>query len=417
MSEDAGDITSEQEDNTVLRRKLSTAQPDEATTPSRLLLRVLRRSLARAAGDLCELPLAVIGATQKQCSSDDVTDYLSDEHLLMVLDGPRGFPGAISMDAAAVTATIQQQTMGQVSGPAPAQRHYTGTDAAMIAPLIDMTLQRAERALVETPEQSWIAGFRFGARADGSRSLGLLLEADSYQVITLSLDLAVGRMQGTLCLVLPDVPEELPEGEDAVHVHTGPNLADNRGVMRAELTAVLTRIQLSLDDLVSLRPGDTLPLAAAALNATEMHTIEGEAVAYGRLGQAAGARAIRMHAPGGARAPQDRPASDFAAHMGPADPPGTPQPEPPRKLVTAGTADDPIMEPLPEIDDDMLNIDMNPDQVAAEITELAGLDFSPEEGALDFNPEEGGLDFSPEEGGLDFNPEAAALDFTPEGVD
>lgn len=408
MSENAGDNTPEQAEKTVLRRKLSSAEPGEATAPSRLLLRALRRSLARAAGDLCELPLAVIGATQKECSSDDVTDHLSDEHLLMVLDGPKGFPGALSMDAAAVTATIQQQTMGQVSGPAPAQRHYTGTDAAMIAPLINMTMERAERALVESPEQPWVAGFRFGARAEDARSLGLLLEADTYQVITLSLDLAVGRMQGTLCLVLPDVPEQLAEGEEAAHFNTGPNLGDSSGVMRAELTAVLTRIQLSLDDLVGLRPGDTLPLAAAALNATELHTIEGEAVAHGRLGQASGARAIRLHAPGGAMAQQDRPAGDFAAHMGADIPPPTPQQETPRKLVTAGTADDPLMEPMAEIEDDMLNLEMNPDQVAAEITELAGLDF---------NPEEAGLDFDPEEGGLDFNPEAAPLDFTPEGVD
>lgn len=380
MTENAGDMTSQDGAKTVLRRKVSSADPGEPPVQSRLLLRALRRSLAQAAADLCELPLAVIGATRKECDGETLSEHLSDDHLLIVLDGRHGVPAALTMDAAAVTAAIQQQTMGQVFGPAPAQRHYTGTDAAMIAPLIDATLVRAERALAETPDLSRIEGFRFGARAEDARSLALLLEADSYQVFTLSLDLAVGRMQGQLTLVLPDRVLEADGAEAAGMTAQGPSLGDSSGVVRAELTAVLTRIQMSLDEMVNLRPGDTIPLAAAALNATELQTIEGNPVAQGRLGQAAGARAVRLHSGQPATFVRDRDQGDFAAHIGPVDVPGMmTEPAVPdmpgemRKLVTSDAA----LDPEHEAGDDML--DLTPEQVAAEISELAGLETLPAE--------------------------------------
>jgi flagellar motor switch/type III secretory pathway protein FliN len=376
MTENTGDI---QTDGTgaIKRRKLSAAAGGGETEQSRLLLRAVRRSLARAAADLCELPLAVMGATQKKCPSDEIEQHLPGGHLLIVLDGPGGQPGALTLDAAAVTAAIQQQTMGQVFGPAPAERQYTGTDAAMIAPLLDSMLGRAETVLEGTPDQNLIKGFRFGARAEDARSLALLLEAETYQVLTFSLDLAVGRMQGSMTLVLPQELTGEGEGDCADMSAAGPNLGSGAGVVRAELTAVLTQVRMSLDELMGLQPGDTIRIAAAALNTTELLTIEGKTVARGRLGQAAGARAIRLHntSETAVQGRQTRQPEEFAANIGPVDvpvPADGPGPNAPeiQKLVTAGTPVDAGADAAEDL------MALTPAQVMAEISELAGLDDS-----------------------------------------
>ncbi|UWQ92617.1 FliM/FliN family flagellar motor C-terminal domain-containing protein [Rhodobacteraceae bacterium M382] len=395
MTDTADNDTGHDATETVLRRKLSAGRPaEEPSGDSRAILRAVRRALARAAEDLYDLPLAVIGAKQALCAPDGLSGCLADGQLLLLLDGPDGCPGAIAMDGAAVTAAIQQQTMGQVSGPSSVARNYTGTDAAMIAPLIDAMLTRAERNLGESPDLHQIRGFRFGARVDDVRSLSLMLEAERYLVFELTLDLAVGRTQGHMCLILPDMPD-LPEEETASDAQQDvADLSGSAGVVRAELSAVLTRMQLSLEDLMALKPGKVLPLAAATLNGTEITGIDGSTVAFGRLGQAAGARAVRLHATGRRRIVRDADPGEFAAHIGPVDLPGhsgtsadgaeAPQQHSANKVVTIetaqeasvhseveGTIGDTLNAPMDTAEDFSV---LTPEQVAAEISELAGLE-------------------------------------------
>ena len=133
MSETTTAETTETADRgvSVLARKLAVAREGKGGLSSSVTLKALRRSLARAAADLCELPVAVIAARQLNCIPEDLGRYLSDEKLLVVLDGPNGRIGAAALDAATVTALIQQQTLGQVMGKAPSKRHYTSTDAGL----------------------------------------------------------------------------------------------------------------------------------------------------------------------------------------------------------------------------------------------------------------------------------------------
>lgn len=116
----------------VLARKLAATKEGKGGLTSSLTLKALRRSIARAAADLCDLPVAVLAARQANRIPEDLPPHLSDKHLLVVLDGPNGRIGAATLDAPTVTALIQQQTMGQVLGKAPSERNYTPTDAAMV---------------------------------------------------------------------------------------------------------------------------------------------------------------------------------------------------------------------------------------------------------------------------------------------
>ncbi|KIC25517.1 MULTISPECIES: FliM/FliN family flagellar motor C-terminal domain-containing protein [unclassified Leisingera] len=279
----------------VLARKLAATKEGAGGLTSSLTLKALRRSVARAAADLCNLPMAVLAARQSNRMSEDLADQLSDKDLLVVLDCPQGRLGAASMDAATVTALIQQQTIGAVIGKAPSERHYTPTDAAMTADFLERSFAKVVAMLDGQTDQSLFSGYRFGAQVENVRSLVLGMEADDYRVIELNLDLACGAMQGVMKLILPEpTAEELQDGQGSAN---GPSLGASLDSIRAELTAVLCKMRVPVQQFASLKIGDSIPLDSAFLYETDLLTIGGKPVAQGRLGQMNGSRAVRLNPP------------------------------------------------------------------------------------------------------------------------
>ena len=65
----------------VLARKLAATKEGAGGLTSSLTLKALRRSVARAAADLCDLPMAVLAARQSNRLSDDLAGQLSDKDL------------------------------------------------------------------------------------------------------------------------------------------------------------------------------------------------------------------------------------------------------------------------------------------------------------------------------------------------
>lgn len=275
----------------VLAKKLAATKEGTSGLSSSLTLKALRRSLARAAADLCELPLGVIAARQANSIPEDLPTHLSDKDLLVVLDGPNGRIGAASLDAALVTALIQQQTMGQVLGLGSDGRNYTPTDAAMMSEFLERTFEKVTSMLEGEADRKTFAGYRFGAQVDDVRNLVIGLEAEDYRVIRVTMDLAGGMMQGELVLVLPE-PKAEPTTNNEVE---GRSLGASMGAMRAELSAVLCKVRIPLNEFASLRIGDNIPLDQAFLYETDLLSINGQIVAQGRLGQMNGARAVRLN--------------------------------------------------------------------------------------------------------------------------
>lgn len=275
----------------VLARKLAATKEGARGLNGSLTLKALRRSMARAAAELCELPLAVLAARQANRTPEELPEHLSDAHLLVVLDGPNGRVGAATLDAALVTALIQKQTIGQVMGKAPAERHYTPTDAAMTADFLESALNKVVHMLEGHSDQAIFSGYRFGAQVEDVRSLALGLEAEDYRVLSLTVDLAIGAMQGELNLILPEpTPEELGKGGVC-----GPSLGKNLGSMRAELSAVLCKMRVPLNEFSRLKVGDVLTLDQAFLYETDLQAVGGQFIAQGRLGQLNGSRAVRLN--------------------------------------------------------------------------------------------------------------------------
>lgn len=274
-----------------LARKLAAAKEGTSGTGGSLTLKALRRSVARAAEDLCELPMAVIAARQTNRAPEDLAGLLSNKHLLIVLDCPQGRIGAATLDAAAVTALIQQQTMGCVLGMHSDERNYTPTDAAMVSGFIENLFGKVVSLLEDQSDLRIFEGFRFGAQVEDVRTLVLGMEADDYRVINLNVDLATGKMQGEICLVLPEPSVEEYDEANAIR---GPRLGASVGSMRAELSAVLCKVRIPLRQFAALKVGEMLPLDQAYLYETDLLSINGNTIAKGRLGQMNGARAVRL---------------------------------------------------------------------------------------------------------------------------
>lgn len=371
----------------VLKRKLAAAREADQGS-GRSALRALRLSLARTAKELFDLSLAVIGGKQARCEHEGVEAYLADDRLLVLLDGANGQAGAVSLDAACVAALLQQQIMGRVSATEPVSRAFTGTDAALAEPLIEGLLSRAADLVDAPDDQRCLAGFRFGAWVEDARSLLLALEADRFRVFDLTIDIAEGAMQGAICLFLPDIPPDPAKGGQP-RGPPGPRMEQAFGVMRAELTATICRLRIPLVDLAAMQPGDVLPLLRERLEETELVTINGHTIAAGRLGQINGLRALRLNETT-IQTKQSSPHEQnrFATRVMPREPiggdslvvDGTVVSMEEGSSVTAGLpavidgAATATRTDEPEKDADNLLDRMTPQEAAAEISRLAGLD-------------------------------------------
>ncbi len=356
-----------------VQRKLAAASSG-TKTGERTALRALRLGFARAAATVCELPLAVIGATQRRANSDDVADYIRDDWLLLLLDGAEGQIGAILFSPDSIAALIQHQTMGAVSGGSSDDRAFTETDAAMVAPLVDVMLQKASDLVQVAADARCLTSYSFGARSEDARSLALTLEADHYRVFELSLDFTGGIAQGTACLILPEPPE--PEKTKS-STKSGPRMAKALGGATAEMTAVICRLRVPLAELSAMAPGDVMPLTMGRFDKTELLAISGQRVTSGQLGQAGGFRAVRLS---GFVQQLTEKTEEFDASLGL---PTSQMDTAPNSMILDGTV---LSEVEPEAkakvkavptlmddDDETLFTGLSEQEAVREISELAGL--------------------------------------------
>ena len=280
----------------VLQRKVQ-AGKQEHQARSMTVPKSLRVGLAKVADEKLGMALAVIGATQEKCTSEAVSDKLEAGALHVLLDGPNGATGGAVLGGSLVGALVQQQTTGRVAASQPTERRLTATDAALCAPLIDGLFARANGLLETQPDKDLLACFRFGARIESPRVFALALGEPEYHLIRLTIDVAVGTCQSNMMLILP-MPgaQEMPMSPEAEECAVSRNRNFQTAVMglRAELSAVLCRVQLPLSRLSELAPGNTLDVPADAFDEVELLSIEGRTIAKGAMGQVDGHRALMI---------------------------------------------------------------------------------------------------------------------------
>lgn len=306
---------SETEDTDVLRRK---ARAGRAGHEARVMspARALRSALARAAETQFELALAVSGVQSEQLIQEAMLRCVDEEMLFVVLDGPQGAVGAVALDQNVVAGFIECQTIGRVSEQAGLQRAPTATDAALVAPFIDMMLREMTEGL-GVAQGALTEGFSYGARIESKRHLQLIADAGDYHVMRAQLELAGGAKRGELVLVLPvsgarpgpagrrrrgndnartqsETQAGVPDGEtdpQAKQMLGAGALMDAQAVMRA----VIARQRMSLSEFSALKAGEVLTLPLRSFDGVELDAGAGsERLGPCKLGQFDGLRAVQL---------------------------------------------------------------------------------------------------------------------------
>lgn len=272
--------------------------------------KALRLALARAAEGQMDVALTVQGIRQEEIDQQTLLDGIGEGLLYLLLDGPGEEGGAIVFDLGALSALIEAQVLGRVlSGPAEA-RAPTATDAAMVAPLVDSLLAELAAALADDPAGWWAQGYRYARGIEDRRTLGLTLATGVFRSFRLSVDFENGAKQGEVQLILPvtepppratqppaAAPEAQPFGEQLQHVPV-------------ELTAIIDRVRLPLEEASQLVEGSVLPLSPGAMLNARLRGADGCDVARGELGQQGGYLALRVDFGPSARADPALPAPD-----------------------------------------------------------------------------------------------------------
>lgn len=283
----------------VIRRKIDRSRPTQAEgAPG--ADRGWRLALARAARDAMGLDLEFRSLTITKQSLAEILEQVPDLALLALLDGPRGGLGVIMLAPTVTASFIEKQTLGRLGSQVPPPRKASRIDAAMVAGVIDRALAGLDETLAEEADLSWAGGFRYASYLEDARPLGLMLEEDTYRVLSAQVALGAGGREGQVLLALPALGRgEMPLLPDSAIDAEVPHFttALSAQVMQADcrLDAVIGRLTLPLRQIMTLQVGETLVLASAALDAISLETIEGQRIAGARLGQHRGMRALKLN--------------------------------------------------------------------------------------------------------------------------
>lgn len=298
---------SEVASDTVLKRKAEAGRSQfagGAVTPEK----ALGQALAKAAQDMMKLPLRVASVQVGRMSLSELIDCLPDRALLALLEGPEEGLGLMALAPEMLASLIEMQTTGRISARAVAPRRPTRTDAAMSAPFVDRVLGEFEVHLAADAAITWAGGFRYASYLEDARPLGLLMEDTGYRVFRLTLECGEGEgRQGSLLLALPSEGKGAPparagSGADRNDPATGGDhaTADWQRRMqdvvlgaRVQVEAVFDRVSMPLSAVLALKNDALVPLSSGALSELRIEG-HGRFVAFGKLGQCQGKRAVRL---------------------------------------------------------------------------------------------------------------------------
>lgn len=279
-------------------RRMTAESMEPAGAPS--VAGVLRRALERAAETNPRLALEVTGLSHVQCLQEDLGRHLPDAALLAVLEGAA--PGFVAVENAVLSGIVEYLTIGTVLKGKPATRPPSRVDAALMAPLIDATLERLTKALVDAGGEGPGQSLAFGAMISEPRSLILALGEGQYHLFDLAVSLKGGARKGRILFGFPEYQSHEADILEAPAESEGTK-ALRQGVMLSPVVfdAVLANVSLPLSRLQTLKPGDLVPLPSGAQRQARLEVATKEHVIPVVLGHLNGFRAIRLKAAGQGR--------------------------------------------------------------------------------------------------------------------
>lgn len=258
----------------------------------------LRSAFARMANDWPGLGAQVLRVTHRAISVAEVADFIEPGMFLAMLDGVGDNLGVALICPTLLSGLVEGVATGRVVAASSMFRQPTRTDAALLAPMIDVLLRQISDRCSALPLGHGVQGFVYGSFLHDPRPLPLLLEDGRFRLLSFDVALGQGAIRGTLALILPDgqiVPSQVSRGISLDNTQTWTHLMQHAvNASPTQLDVVLFQSQLSLSTALSLGPGDTLCIPLGALEALSLRALDGTCLGTGRLGQARGQRAVRL---------------------------------------------------------------------------------------------------------------------------
>ncbi|MFN4057837.1 MAG: FliM/FliN family flagellar motor switch protein [Roseinatronobacter sp.] len=258
--------------------------------------RGLRVAFGRMARELPEIEAQVVGVSVMRISLAEVSDMLEPAMFVALLEGQGDRIGASLICPALMAGLVEGAATGRVlSAPPTSPRQPTRTDAALVAPLVDTLLHQIRDRSAASLDDPMQSGWVYGSYLADPRPLPLILEEGAFRLIRFDVSLGQGRVSGMWSLLLPEQATEIARPTPAL---AAPSWAEQvEAAVHAcpvDFSVILYRAQLALETAMTLNVGDTLCIPMSALEAMTLETLDGHALATGRLGQARGQRAIRL---------------------------------------------------------------------------------------------------------------------------
>lgn len=261
----------------------------------------LRVAFGRMCSEYPGLDGVVQGIDIQEASLPEVLDLAEPGMFFALLEGTGERMGLLMVCPDVLAGLIEAQTTGKVDAEPATPRKPTRTDAALLAPMIDLFLRLAEQRCTALEEEKQISGYGYGSFLDDPRPLGLMLDEIGYRVMKFGVSLGYGAKSGNWIFVLPNAQDDPKAAEMGASGDTqAAEWEQKLEVVVTEspvvLDTILCRISVSLTEAMRLRPGDVLRIPDTALETMSLENIENQALGVGRLGQARGQRAIRLTA-------------------------------------------------------------------------------------------------------------------------
>lgn len=299
----------------VLRRKAGARRAAQGL-PEMTPAKAMRLAVAKAGDALLCTTVALRELTQATEVPDTLAASLQEPALFLRLSGPDEAVGLAVACVQTVAAVIEAQLMGKVQARRAADRTPTVTDATMLQPFVQRTLDGFAGWAADCRGLPALDGYEPAGRLPDARVALMTLADAPHLRLSLDMDFAQGAKSGTLQLILPARPRTGASSPDA-GASAGWGPAMERAVLNssARLEARLCRFRLPLNEVTGLAVGQVVPLTGARLETLELRAANGSHICTARLGRSGPMRAVRICTDGA------RPAAPTIAAAVPAAPP------------------------------------------------------------------------------------------------
>ena len=254
--------------------------------------KLLAVEFPRTADQLLELQLEIQLVSFDMLDKAGVVAALGENDLICPMSRAGSHGGLIVVDPPFLSALIEVQTLGKVTSAPANERPPTHTDVTVASEILDRWLADIARAASEQgiAEEMLTNGYaRDPGRLD-LRAVALKLDPGQYRSLAVTMALGAEAKTGRLSFF---APRSAASDASEINGTLGSQLRAHLLDAPVEMTAVLSRVERSLDEIMSLSAGDIFPVLAEQLQSVRLEADDGALITMARLGQAGGKRAVR----------------------------------------------------------------------------------------------------------------------------